>query len=309
MLFVSHNVEQMFYVREKPWHSLGVRVEEALSSTEAIIKAGLDWEVVPLPVFVNGSAVPNYVANVRNSDNSVLGIVTSKYTIVQNKEAFEFTDLLLNNDVRYETAGSLAQGKRIWLLAKMPDKMILDDKVEPYLVFSNTHDGTGAIKVCLTPIRVVCQNTLNFAFSGTKRSWSTKHMGDMNAKLAEAKHTLELADSYMLGLNGIAEKMSKKTMTDPMVEEFLEEMFPLSVNASDRRINNVNSLKDGFRFCYTRPDIDKFRGTAWGAANAISDLVTHMESLRPTDTYKENLFLKVSEGHSIIDKAFDLLVA
>jgi phage/plasmid-like protein (TIGR03299 family) len=301
------NVESMFYVRETPWHGLGVRVEEALTSEEAIVKAGLDWEVINQPVFVNGSAVPNYVANVRNSDGTILGIVSDRYKIVQNKESFEWTDLLLNHDVHYETAGSLANGKKIWLLAKMPESKILDDKVEPYLVFQNTHDGSGAIKVCLTPVRVVCQNTLNLAFSGAKRSWSTKHMGNMNQKLAEARHTLELATGYMQALDEVAISLAKKNMTDAMVEDFLNELFPKNVNDSDRKLNNIETMVEGFKFCYNRQDMLKFRGTAWGVVNAVSDLVTHIEPLRNTNTYKENLFAKTAEGHPVIDRAYDLL--
>ena len=95
-------------------------------------------------------------ANVRDSDRKVLGVVTNRYKVIQNEEAFSFTDSLLGEGVRYETAGSLQGGKKVWLLARMPqDYIITGERISPYLVFSNTHDGSGAIKVALTPIRVV----------------------------------------------------------------------------------------------------------------------------------------------------------
>ena len=135
---MSHEIEQLAYVSNEangrfvPWHGLGTPVEKAMTSAEALELGGLDWEVNPKPVFTEtGFEIPNYKANIRSSDNSVLGIVTNRYKIVQNKEAFAFTDALLDGGVTYETAGSLGNGKTIWLLAKMPEKKILGDKFDP----------------------------------------------------------------------------------------------------------------------------------------------------------------------------------
>ncbi len=168
------NVETMFYTRETPWHGLGTKVMEAPGSKEALTLAGLDWNVLQEPVYtVEGSAIEGYKANIRDTDRKVLGVVTGRYKVVQNHEAFAFTDGLLKEGVRYETAGSLQGGRRIWLLAHMPhDYIIAGERFDPYFLFSSTHDGSGAVKVALTPIRVVCQNTLNLALSTAKRSWS-----------------------------------------------------------------------------------------------------------------------------------------
>ncbi len=152
---MAAEVESMFFTgREKPWHGLGTMVENAPDSREALIVAGLDWNVVQKPVFTqDGVKVKGYYANVRDYDGSVLGIVTSRYKVVQNREAFAFTDGLLGEGVRYETAGSLMGGKKTWILAKLPEKYIIQgDQVIPYLVFSNTHDGSGAIKIAMTPV-------------------------------------------------------------------------------------------------------------------------------------------------------------
>lgn len=187
---MAANVETMFYVREKPWHGLGTCVEEAPTSADALRLAGLDWEVKQRNIQVCGGAkIENFKANVRSSDGAVLGVVSDRYQIVQNAEAFSFTDELIGGDVRYETAGSLQNGKKIWLLARMPVQKIVGDDVEPYLCFSNTHDGSGSIRVCMTPIRVVCNNTLNLALNSAVRSWSTKHVGDIDHKMQEARHT------------------------------------------------------------------------------------------------------------------------
>ena len=141
-------VESMVYTREKPWHGLGTMVEEAPTSADALRLAGLDWTVEQKNIqLCGGSKVPGYKANVRNTDGQVLGIVSDRYKIIQNSEAFSFTDNIIGGDVRYETAGSLNGGKKIWLLAKLPTTEIVGDKTEPYLCFSNTHDGSGAVRM------------------------------------------------------------------------------------------------------------------------------------------------------------------
>lgn len=175
---MSANVESMFYVRETPWHGLGVKVEEAVCSGEALWLSGLDWNVVQKDIYAENQKISGYKANVRDSDDRVLGIVSDRYRIVQNDEAFAFTDSLLGEGVKYETAGSLSEGRQVWLLAKLPEKYIINgDEIEPYLVFSNTHDGSEAVRVAITPIRVVCQNTLNLALNTSKRCWGIQTYG------------------------------------------------------------------------------------------------------------------------------------
>ena len=130
---MAANVETMMYVREKPWHGLGVEVSEAPNSEDALRFAGLDWNVRQENVFNSrGGIIKGFKANVRDSDDSVLGVVGDRYKVVQNRDAFKFTDELIGTDIRYETAGSLREGKQIWLLAKLPEQMIAGDAVEPY---------------------------------------------------------------------------------------------------------------------------------------------------------------------------------
>ena len=302
---MSANVETMFYAgREKPWHGLGVQVDEAVNSEEAIKLAGLDWEVVSNPIYDGeGNEINGFKANTRSTDNSILGIVTDRYKIVQNSEAFSFTDSLIDEGVVYETAGSLKKGKQIWLLAKMPETKLLDDEVEPYICFSNTHDGTGAIKVCMTPVRVVCNNTLNLALDTAKRSWSTRHVGDMQGKLREAQISLGLANNYMNKLNEAADKYANTKITDAEIEAVLDELFPVDIETdSNRKINNVKEIKDNFYICYMMPDIKKYRNTQYGVINAMSDMIGHTAPARKTDTYQENNWGRIMGGHPFMDE-------
>ena len=298
---MSANVETMMYVREKPWHGLGTKVEEAPNSADALRLAELDWEVEQKPVYAEGVMVPHYKANVRSTDGKVLGIVTDRYRVVNNSEAFAFTDALIGGDVRYETAGSLSGGRRIWLLAKMPEAKVAGDAVEPYLCFTNTHDGSGAVKVCMTPIRVVCNNTLNCALSGAKRFWSIKHVGDINAKISEARESLELADRYMVELDQFADRMANKTVKDEEIQKILKELFPIEDDDSDLTKRNAERMRTEYMTCLFMPDIAKFRGTAWGAINAMSDLVGHVAPNRKTRNYQENNWGRIINGHALLD--------
>jgi phage/plasmid-like protein (TIGR03299 family) len=308
---MSANVETMMYVREKPWHGLGTRVEEAPTSVDALRLAGLDWTVerhdVHLPT---GAIIPNYKANVRSNDGSVLGVVSDQYKIVQNADAFAFTDALIGGEtpVRYDTAGSLRGGRKIWLLAKLPDTEIVGDKTEPYLCFSNTHDGSGAIRVCMTPVRVVCNNTLNIALNGAKRSWSVRHTGDIQAKLHEARMCLDMANKYMDRLGEYADQLANQTVKDEEIAKILDEMFPVTEDSSDREKKNAEKARTEYMICYFAPDIAKFKGTAWGALNAMSDMVGHNAPRRQTANYRENNWGRIMDGHAMLDKMASLLV-
>lgn len=310
-------VESLFYVsnaengRFVPWHGLGTPVEEAPNSEEALRLAGLDWTVSPHAVkdAETGLIIPNTFSNTRSSDNKSLGIVTDRYKIVQNVDAFRFTDELLGGDVRYETAGSLKGGRTIWLLAKLPETEILGDKVEQYLVFSNSHDGTGRVKVCCTPQRVVCMNTLQMALSGAKRSWSMTHAGNIEYKMDEAHQTLELAGKYISRLKVEADKMATEKVSDEQFNAFICNLFPITDDMSDRQKGNAELNRSNLIRCYGADDIANFVGTKWGVYNAVTDFATHVAPARLTDTYWENNWGKIIDGHPTIDKAVDILRA
>ena len=305
---MAANVETMFYVREKPWHGLGIEVKEALNSADALKMAGLDWQVVQKNIQVcGGGKIANYKANVRSTDGEVLGVVSDRYKVVQNEEAFNFTDELIGGDVRYETAGSLQNGKKIWLLAKMPEREIVGDKVEPYLCFSNTHDGSGALRVCMTPIRVVCNNTLNLALKGAKRQWSTKHVGSMRGKLNEARMCINLADVYMRELATCADRLANTKVTDEQLDKLLNEMFPADENDTERKKNGAKKAKEEFMICYFRPDIMQFLHTGWGVVNAMSDMISHSAPRRQTENYRENNWNRIMDGHMMLDRMTSLV--
>ena len=309
---MAANVESMFYVREVPWHGLGVRVVEAPDSKEALRLAGLNWKVEQEPVYTEmKEMIKGYKANIRSTDRKVLGLVTDRYKVVQNEEAFAFTDALLGEGVKYETAGSLQGGRKVWMLARMPQDYILaGDRVSPYLVFSNTHDGSGAVRVAVTPVRVVCNNTLNLALSTASRSWSMVHTGNIKNKMEEAEKTLFMAENYMDKLGDEFEELRSEILSDQDVMDYIELLLPIEDGASDTKRRNVESLRSRLRQIYVgAPDLQKLEKSKYRFVNAVSDFATHTAPLRRTKNYRENLFAKTIDGNPLIDRAYEIMKA
>lgn len=327
---MAANFETGFFVGEPAWHGLGTVIKEAPTSDDAIKIAGLDWEVIPKPIYDEfGREIPGFKVNQRSSDNKNLGIVTNRYKIVQNREAFAFTDALLGEGVKYETAGSLASGKRVWMLARMEGTTLCEEKIDPFLVFTNSHDGTGAVRVAITPVRVVCQNTLNLALNQASRHWSCAHKGDIQGKLEEARYTLESAERYMKALEEeFGELKSKKInenqvrkMTDKLLELEFSNLFNKAVKTGkvvdfkealkqqkyEEKLNRKrNDILDIY---FDKPDLKETEHTAFRFVNAVSDYATHTDDHKETRNYKENLFMRTVDGHPLIDTSYQLALA
>ena len=328
---MSANVETMFSGNGiLPWHQQGVIIEGTASSEEAIKLAGLDWDVVPRPIFDEfGKEIEGMKVNTRTTDNAHLGIVTDKYKIVQNKDAFAFTDELLGQGVRYETAGSLDHGKKVWMLARMENTTLAEENIDPYLVFSNCHDGTGAIRVALVPIRVVCANTLNLALQKASRHWSCIHKGDMHSKLEEARFTLSSADKYMEALEEEFGELKLKKVTDEQVKKMTEKLLEVEFNQlynkaikSDKIIDfkerlrqqkfeeKLNKKKEEILTIYhEKPDLVGTEKSAFRFINAVSDYATHTTDHKNTKNYQENLFMRTVNGLNLIDSAHKIALA
>ena len=299
-------------VREKPWHGLGTRVMTAPTSEEALELAGLNWKVVQEPVYTGeNELIEGYKANVRDSDRKVLGVVTNRYRVIQNSDAFSFTDALLGEGVRYETAGSLMGGRKVWLLARLPHEYIITgERISPYIMFCNTYDGSGAVKAAVTPVRVVCNNTLNLALSTAKRSWSMIHTGNIQEKLEEAKDTLFRAEEYMDSLGQEIEKLRMKKITDKQVMDYIEVLLPIEDGSTPQKVKNISRLREDMKMRYfDAPDLKNVGKNAYRWINAVSDFATHSTPLRKTSNYKENVFARTMDGNPLIDRAYQLVKA
>lgn len=280
-----------------------VDISTANSVDEALHISGMDWSVSSKFLYdENGNEYPNFRANVNDSTGDLLGIVSDKYSIVQNKEAFDFVNDLTSEGFKFDKAGSFKNGKSIWVMGKFESEDILGDEVDNNVVFVNSHDGSSGVKVMMTPVRVVCANMLNLALRRAERSWTSKHTRSIYSRLDEAKYTLGLVDNYMSELKEEAERLAYIKITDTKIEEIFDKLFPVDVNNdSARKIKNVSIMKDSFIKCYNEQDIAQFKGTVYGAVNAMSDLISHKQPNRITANYYENSWNNLINGNHILD--------
>lgn len=280
-----------------------VDISSATNVDEALSLSTLDWLVDSRPIYdENGQPYEKFRANVREDDNQLLGIVTDRYKIVQNYDAFSFVDELVADGFNFDKAGSFRDGKSIWLMGSLPETQILGDDISNNVVFVNSHDGSSGVKIMMTPIRVVCSNMLNLALKKADRIWATKHTGNIYSKLEEAKYTLGLANKYMTELEIEADRLANIKVTDADVEAIFDMIFPIDKNKdSERKINNIAIIKNNFVQCYNASDIAQFRGTAYGAINAMSDLISHKLPNRETQNYYENSWNRLINGHPDFD--------
>ena len=295
----------MLSVKERPWHGIGSVIEDAPNSEDAIKMAKLDWKVKQYAVKANGITLDNYFANIRTDLNIPLGVVKGRYKIVQNVEAFDFVDDIVGNDeieCKYETAGSLFNGKRIFLLVKLPNKELLGDEVENYLFFTNSHDGTSSLMAGITNIRVVCNNTLQMAIKGSKRTWSCRHTMNITEKKQQAKESLGLAVKYMDSMNDMAEKLYQVKIDE---EIFFRNLFDKS-NMAEK---NKEEMIERIHLIYNeKDDLQNFKGTGWGMYNAISDYISNTTPLRMTKTYNENKLVGFFDGNKLLETSQELLM-
>ena len=305
-------VETMFNSRRTAWDGLGNNVVGAVDSSNAMQMAGLDWTVSSREIFLgDGTLCNKWYMNVRDTDNMQLGIVGERYKIVQNSEAFAFTDELLGEGVKYETAGSINNGKIIWLLAKLPDKFnILGEPIDPYVVFTNTHDGSGAVKVAMTTVRVICKNTLNMALKTASRTWTARQTGSIENKLNDAMQTLELASEYMDAQKNLFEDLYKIKTPDSKIIQFVDALVPVTDKMTARQLDNVQKIRSDILYRYNdAPDLKVLDKTGARFIQAVADTTSHIIPFRQTANYAENHLKDTINGNSLLDKAVSIVLA
>jgi len=290
------NVESMFYYGEAPWHGLGRKLDNPATAEEAIVAAGLDWEVElrelcflsrsRFPFQPIGISIHKAVTRIDPQGDIFLGIVGSRYRPIQNREAFSFFDSVVGRgQAIYHTAGSLGKGERIWILAKLPGEVRIlktDDTVEKFLLLSNSHDGSSTLRIFFTPIRVVCENTLMAAFSGAKSEGiSIMHTKNYEKKVAEAQRVLGLGIRYYDDFQNVANELGKKMINQRTLDEYLKTLIPDNPQAkSNIRTKNIrNSIAYLFE-AGRGMDMPGIRGTAWMAVNAVTEYVDYFRKVR-----------------------------
>lgn len=288
---MAHNLAEtngrtaMAYFGQEPWHRLGTKLDRPATAAEAIEAAGLNYEVrLATLVTEDGIAVTQRKAVIRGDTQDVLGIVGNSYVPVQNWEAFQFLDTVVaDGDVRYHTAGALGKGERIWMLAKLPGHIRVnntDDITEKFLLLTNSHDGTSSLRVFFTPIRVVCANTLSVAQRGARgQGVSIIHKGDLAAKVREAQKVLGLAVRFYDDIQTDIDRLGSHYPTANQLAGFFRALYPDREDGRNKRAENVRDQLAHLFEAGRGQDIPGVRHTSWAALHSVTEYVDH---LRPT---------------------------
>jgi phage/plasmid-like protein (TIGR03299 family) len=278
-------VETMFSARQVPWHGLGKITADVLTAADAIKAAGLDWEIEKEQVERKGKPVPNKFWNVRTTDDKIMGMVSGDFNNLQNREAFTFVDNLVDSgDAKYETAGALRGGRVVFMTVKMPKTILVagEDLHEFYIVFRMGHDGTMAVTAEVTPIRVVCMNTLKMASAMAQQRWSIRHTSTMEGKLAAARESLSLSYAYADEFVVMGNQLVATEVTDDMLVKLLEDTMPNRPKTPEA----IDHIMELFR---ESDNIANYRNTGWGAMNAFTEYTDHGRGTRSQEAVFNNI--------------------
>lgn len=306
----------MMYVGEAPWHRLGTRLDNPATAADAIVAAGLDYAVTLTGISTtDGTPVTHRRAVIRDDNRQVLGVVSPSYVPIQNRDCFTFLDeVVATGDLRYHTAGALGKGERVWMLAKLPGEIRVRggaDIIDKFLLLSNSHDGSSALRVFFTPIRVVCQNTLSLAHrQGHGDGIAIRHKGDLSAKVRHAREVLGLAHEVYADAEAKIDILASHSPNAVELDAFFTALVPDPVDADPTRARNTRGELHRLFEEGTGQDIPEIRHTTWAAVNAVTELVDHHRSVRggnPLDRSRQRLQSAwFGQGASLKSRAWEL---
>ena len=301
---MAHNLNETkgktsFASTQTAWHGLGQIVEGAMTSKQAIELAGLDYEVAKVPVLLEGSnnfntVVPDKFVTLRKDTNEIFGIVGNRYEIVQNRDAFNFFDSIVGGELAmFETAGAIGKGEKIFITAKMPSFIRIagtEDITEVYVLLTSTHDGTGAVIAAITPIRVVCANTLNSALKNTISKVSLRHTSSVIKALEDAHRLIGISHAYTEELNECFNFLATKKVSDAKVKSVIELLFPGDKKEDKDDSTRIKNIREAVLKSYEGGvGQEKILGTAWGVYNGITHYLDHEKEYKNEAVKFENI--------------------
>ena len=305
-------VEKMMFVGETPWHGLGNQVDEGINVNDAIIAAGLDWEVGLKDLQTVDGVPVNHRATYRKSDGSILGVVGPRYTPLQNKDAFDwFQPFLDANECAIHTAGSLHSGQKVWVLAQLNrdnSEIVPGDEVSKFILLSNSHDGTTAIRVGYTPIRVVCVNTLSYAHKhNDSKLIRIRHTRSSQKNLEQVR---DIMDNINAGFEATAEQyrfLASKRFNQKDIEKYVKVVLNIKGADEDIKTRTRNIMDDILeRIEGPKQSAANVRGTYWAAYMGFNEYLNYAKG-RTTDNRLDSLWFGQNANEN--NKAFEVAMS
>ena len=299
---MAHNLETFgsqvaFALRGEPaWHGLADTLfdEGAHVTTQDMLDSAhlSNWNVGLEPVQIPAGYRTISDAFMVTRDNpfdggkDVLAMVGDRYKVYQNEELFSFGDNLTDGGATWESAGSIKNGRQVFGSLSVPREFILDpagiaDVTKTYLLVTTSHDGSASIQACITPVRVVCQNTLNMALNGTKQTFKVRHTQKADGRVAEAQRVLGLTNTHMDEFEKMAQELFATSITNQQFDKIVESLYPAPDTATKGAQTMYSNKIDLIKAIYLNaPTQDGIRGTAWGALNALTERIDYFRNPR-----------------------------
>jgi phage/plasmid-like protein (TIGR03299 family) len=288
-------VASLALVKDAAWHGLGTIVDHAMTQEEVIRIANLDYEIQLNEVHVGGKLAHGFKGIQRSDTGATFGFVKGKYQTIQNKEAFLFFDEFLDQtDGVYQTAGVLKNGQIAWIQAKLPDHITVNDSdIELYVIVSMYHDGKTACQCAFTPVRVVCNNTLQAATRQMKSRVNILHNSNYSQNLKQAAELMGIKNNYFQQISETFELMAKTKVTRKQADEFVTKIVTGqtkvdSIELSTRSANKIAGILDYYLNHQTQQDI---KGTAFGLYNSVTGYYQNVKNYGSAEKKFNNIFI------------------
>lgn len=276
--------------RTSTWEMVGTEAKTN-DFRELLNQADLNYNAVMEDLFVEHAGtkiqVPNKKVVMREDTQEIFGVVSDRYQLCQNVDAFDFVEYI--EGVNLIKAGSA--GGVVWMIGALPEVTVLGDNITPHLIFQNSHDGSCSIKTTICMLRIVCQNQFVASFRESPATINIRHQGDIDQKLMVARETMQGVYDYVSNYDIVANELATKKVTPKKFNEIVEGFFQIPEDTSDRSKNLILSRRERFYEAYNADDNQNFKGTKWGLINAYSDLVTHEEYSRKTNNWETSRFM------------------
>ena len=283
---MSHLLEQygdmasFASLREPAWHGLGTILTDEVTTSQMLAAAHLaNWNVRCEEIDLPGRSHREFYAVTRTNpfdgEADVLGVVGERYKVVQNEDLFSFADNLLDGG-RWETAGSIKNGTVVFGSLALDREIVLDpsgatDKINTYMLVHTSHDGSLAVQASITPVRVVCQNTLNMALSGVKQSYKVRHTQTVDGKVQAAREALGIAHKYLDAFDVEARELFEQSITDQQFFDIITKVYPKPEADTKGSMTKWENKIDVLNDIYFGDTCANINGTAWGAYNALTE--------------------------------------
>jgi phage/plasmid-like protein (TIGR03299 family) len=313
---MAHALEEMngevaFALRGEPaWHGLANVLfdkDEHINTQSMLDSAKLsNWNIqleeIQNPTNYRSHKSSYYVTRNNPFDNGtdILGVVGEKYKVVQNESLFEFGDNLLDGGASWESAGSIKNGTVVFGSLVVPKEFTLDpdganDKTKTYLLVHTSHDGSVSVQASITPVRVVCQNTLNLALDSVKQSFKLRHTATVEGKIQVAREALGLTFRYMDDFEAEAKALFETSVTDLEFNKIITAIYPkpdeLNKQGTTVWSNKIDLVNDIY---FKSPTQENIKGTAWGVFNALTERLDYFRGERKAKNSSQNRLINAS---------------